>query len=327
MSGNEHSDEFLSAAGRALECDGAAGLETLGWWNLLTELSDTDAVHAVFAAFRAQGRVLADTPALSAIIAQPYLEHAGAEPTTALAAMRRESPSRGTIWNVVGDVAHRQVLFDVPERGVVVAESNVLLLEQVEVPGHLTLHELGAEPESGLPLLPGATDDELGAVRARSEYLGRVAASCEMLGAAETAVEGALAYAREREQFGRPIGSFQAVRHLLAWATTDCVAIDGAVAEAIAMVNDPPPRFDEGVKALAGRNAMRACQRSLQVLGGIGFTAEHPHHHFYSRVLQLDALLGSSADLTRRLGAWLRDGAQPSYPEAVLRSDAHEATT
>ena len=69
------------------------------------------------------------------------------------------------------------------------------------------------------------------------------------------------------------------------------------------------------VKALAGRNGRRACERSLQVLGGIGFTAEHEHHHHHSRVLALDALLGSSAELTHDLGAWLRTSGRPGLPE------------
>ena len=68
----------------------------------------------------------------------------------------------------------------------------------------------------------------------------------------------------------------------------------------------PPERYGEVVKALAGRNGRRACERSLQVLGGIGFTAEHAHHHHHSRVLLLDSLLGTSAELSHDLGAWLR---------------------
>jgi alkylation response protein AidB-like acyl-CoA dehydrogenase len=105
----------------------------------------------------------------------------------------------------------------------------------------------------------------------------------------------------------------------LAWARTDCVAVEAAVNQGVALLDDPPPRHDEVTKALAGRNGRRACERSLQVLGGIGFTAEHPHHHHHSRVLLLDALLGSSAALARGLGAWLRtERPDPGYPAAAL---------
>lgn len=73
------------------------------------------------------------------------------------------------------------------------------------------------------------------------------------------------------------------------------------------------------VKALAGRNGRRACERALQVLGGIGFTAEHGHHHLHSRVLALDALLGTSAQLTDGLGARVRGaGTNPGFTAAVL---------
>jgi len=120
-------------------------------------------------------------------------------------------------------------------------------------------------------------------------------------------------------QFGQPIGTFQAVRHLLAWAKTDCTAIDAVVRKALLLLDRPPPHYGEVLKALAGRNGRRACERSLQVLGGIGFTAEHVHHHHHSRVLALDALLGSSAALTHDLGTWLRtSGDDPRFASAVL---------
>jgi alkylation response protein AidB-like acyl-CoA dehydrogenase len=120
-------------------------------------------------------------------------------------------------------------------------------------------------------------------------------------------------------QFGQPIGTFQAVRHLLAWAVADCRAVE-AVAD-VARDRDAavPARYDEIVKALAGRNGKRACERSLQVLGGIGFTAELDHHHFHSRVLALDGLLGTSAELTTALGAWIRaERPDPGISRAVL---------
>ena len=117
----------------------------------------------------------------------------------------------------------------------------------------------------------------------------------------------AVDYAGTRIQFGEPIGKFQAVRHILAWARTDRAAIEAVALSARDLDVHAPPRFDEIVKALAGRNGRRACERALQVFGAIGFTAEHEHHHFHSRVLALDSILGSSADLTHGLGAWLRE--------------------
>ncbi|MCB0994822.1 MAG: hypothetical protein KDB21_07010, partial [Acidimicrobiales bacterium] len=59
---------------------------------------------------------------------------------------------------------------------------------------------------------------------------------------------------------------------------------------------------------------LRVCERSLQVLGGIGFTAEHDHHRYHSRVLALNAIAGSTAELTRSLGADLRAGTIDATP-------------
>ena len=112
------------------------------------------------------------------------------------------------------------------------------------------------------------------------------------------------------------------MRHLLAWAKTDCTALDSVIRKALLMLEPPPEQYGEVVKALAGRNGRRACERSLQVLGGIGFTAEHPHHHHHSRVLLLDAVLGSSAELSHDLGAWLRERqVDPGFTSAVLAAE------
>jgi alkylation response protein AidB-like acyl-CoA dehydrogenase len=143
----------------------------------------------------------------------------------------------------------------------------------------------------------------------------------EMLGAAEGALARAVEHAHAREQFGQPIGKFQAVRHLLAWAMTDCAAIETAAMAAVALDAAAPPRYDAIVKALAGRNARRACERSLQALGAIGFTAEHEHHHFHSRVLALDSLLGTSSELTHELGQWLREQHDPRIALTMLTSE------
>jgi hypothetical protein len=58
-------------------------------------------------------------------------------------------------------------------------------------------------------------------------------------------------------------------------------------------------------------------------MGAIGFTAEHQHHHHHSRVLALDSILGTSTELTRDLGTWLRTSAtDPGYPATLM---AHTA--
>ncbi|MCK9923739.1 acyl-CoA dehydrogenase [Frankia sp. AgPm24] len=309
--------EFLEAAGAALRGTGPGEdpLEALGWWDLLAEFDDRDARGAALALFRAQGRELADTAALGALIAQPYLAAAGAEPGTLVAVIVRRS-ARGERLLAVGDVAGRTLLVDRPGQGASVIAAEKTELVPVTVPGRLTLHEVRVDDAA---LTPAIAEAEAAAVRARAVCLGRIGTSLEILGAAEGTLALAVAYAASREQFGRPIGTFQAVRHLLAWAQTDSVALESVVTTAVALDAAAPERHDEVVKALAGRNGRRICERAMQVFGGIGFTAEHDHHHFHSRVLALDALLGTSAELTHTLGAWWRESrADPSASARAL---------
>jgi len=298
-------DEFAEVARQALRSgDGNSALDALGWWELLAHLDDPEARAAVFALPRAQGRELANSTALGALMAQPYLDVLGGQPGSLVAAVTRRSVQRGHVFVVVGDTTGRRVLVDRPGEGATVVDAADVDLQRVEVPGRLSVHEASIDRASG-PVTLG--DAACTGPRARSTVLGRVAIALEVLGAAEGAVALALEHARAREQFGQPIGAFQAVRHLLAWATTDCTAIERVTAEAVALGAAAPPRYGDIAKALAGRNGRRACERALQVLGAIGFTAEHDHHHFHGRVLTLDALLGTSARLTRELGAWWRE--------------------
>jgi hypothetical protein len=115
---------------------------------------------------------------------------------------------------------------------------------------------------------------------------------------------GQLALARthalERMQFGRPIGSFQAVRHRLA---ESLVALEAATALLDAAWEDPSPVVAAMAKAFAGRSARSVARHCQQVLAGIGFTTEHPLHRSIRRAIVLDQLLGSGGVLTRALGA------------------------
>lgn len=324
---DDRDDELLAGATNAMTAsEGPAALDALGWWDLLPHLADDDVARAAtIAVFRAQGRRLRRSPALGALLAQPFADTAGLDPATTVAAIGRPAADGRTTWVVLGDPGGRRILFDRAGAGVVVADADAVELVPVDIAGRAGVHEVRSELDglpafsalSALPVLLGEGD--AAPLRARATYLGRIAVAAEILGASERAVELAVEHATVREQFGRPIGTFQAVRHLLAWARTDCTAIDSVIRKALALHADPPDRFDEIVKALAGRNGRRSCERSLQVLGGIGFTAEHDHHHHHSRVLLLDALLGSSAELTHGLGAWLRStGTDPRLATAVL---------
>lgn len=131
----------------------------------------------------------------------------------------------------------------------------------------------------------------------------RVAVGWWLVGASRAMLALARQHALDRVQFGRPIASFQAIRHRLA---ETLVAIEGAEATLSLPATESPDLTALLAKAAAGKAALTAAKHCQQVLGGIGFTEEHDFHHHVKRVLVLDGLLGSSKELTRKAGAGLR---------------------
>ena len=135
---------------------------------------------------------------------------------------------------------------------------------------------------------------------------GRQALGWWLVGASRAMLALARQHALDRVQFGRHISSFQAVRHRLA---ETLVAIEGAEAtlQAAADASDDPDGLASLLaKAAAGQAALTAARHCQQVLGGIGFTAEHMLHRHVKRALLLDSLLGSARELTREAGTALR---------------------
>lgn len=307
-------EEFLAASRAAVAgASGSDALDALGWWDLLGMLDDPEARAAVYALFRAHGRELGNSCALGALAAAPYGDPDGGRTAMAFA---RVSPTRGRVHVLLGDPALDRVVVDDDRAGPVVAPIEAVTLRPVDIPGRLAIHEVEVDTARAEPVAPPAG---IAVARARSAFLARVAAAYEILGAAEGAFALAIDHANGRVQFGQPIGTFQAVRHLLAWAVTDTRAIEAVTDLARDLDTAAPARFDEIVKALAGRNGLRACERSLQVLGAIGFTAELDHHHFHSRVLALDAVAGTTAELSAGLGAWVRaERPDPGIASSVL---------
>ncbi len=132
---------------------------------------------------------------------------------------------------------------------------------------------------------------------------GRHALGWWLVGTSRAMLSLARQYALDRVQFGRPLASFQAIRHKLA---ETLIAVEGAEATLLAAAAEPDDLSFLLAKAAAGHAALIAARHCQQVLGGIGFTAEHELHRHVKRSLVLDGMLGSAHELTREAGAVLR---------------------
>jgi alkylation response protein AidB-like acyl-CoA dehydrogenase len=128
----------------------------------------------------------------------------------------------------------------------------------------------------------------------------RAAAAAEALGVAQRALELGVEHAKTRMQFGKPIGTYQAVSHPLAQSYTDAELARSLVywaAWCVAEEDDRAPIAAAAAKAFATEAAVAACERSIQAHGGIGFTWEHPLHRFYKRAIWLEGFGARPAEL------------------------------
>jgi len=149
--------------------------------------------------------------------------------------------------------------------------------------------------------------DPAAAARARLE--GIVLTSALQLGLALRATELATAYAKEREQFGRVIGSFQAVKHLCADMLVRAEVARAAVyAAAVALdgrSDDDPVRAAAVAKTMAGDAAIANGKSGIQVHGGIGYTWEVDAQRFWKRACVLDTHFGNSDEHAEAVAAML----------------------
>ncbi len=142
----------------------------------------------------------------------------------------------------------------------------------------------------------------------RQRLLAGLAA--EAVGIAAKALELGVEYVSQREQFGKKIGTYQAVSHPLSdtyvetelarslayWAAWSVAEADEDAAVAVA-----------AAKSFCAEAAVAACERSIQVHGGIGFTWEHPLHRYYKRAQWIDAFGGHAAQQREAVAAAILD--------------------
>jgi alkylation response protein AidB-like acyl-CoA dehydrogenase len=150
---------------------------------------------------------------------------------------------------------------------------------------------------------------------------GLAALAAEAVGVAERVLELAVEHARTREQFGRPIGVYQAVSHPLAdtYAETEFSRSLAYRAAWCVAEDDPQAALAAAAaKTYATETAVAACERAIQVHGGIGFTWEHELHRYYKRALWLEAFGARPHELRAQIAAELLSGA----PERTATEEA-----
>jgi alkylation response protein AidB-like acyl-CoA dehydrogenase len=125
--------------------------------------------------------------------------------------------------------------------------------------------------------------------------LAVVALAAEQVGGAQRCLDMAVEYAKVRVQFGRPIGSFQAIKHKCADMLLEVESAKSAAYYGLwcaAEVNDELPSVASLSKAYCSEAYFHAAAENIQIHGGIGFTWEHPAHLYFKRAKSSELLFG-----------------------------------
>ncbi len=272
--------------------------------------------------FEEAGRALLPVPYLSTVaLARPALE--SAQPAT-LAWAEDASPLLSSgLWTTTADAAGRltgtkRLVPDLAlaERVVVVAADGLYAVDvtpeliyplstvdRLRPLADLTLDSTPGERVGDLDLLP------LIRSRAFAAFAG------EAVGVAQAALELAAEHAKTRQQFGRIIGTYQAVSHQVADIYT-ALALARSLATwaawAVSAGDESAELACAAAKSAAGDAAVVACEKAIQVHGGVGFTYEHILHRYYKRAQWISAFEGTGRAQRAEIAAALLDG--PAAP-------------
>ncbi|WP_371667993.1 acyl-CoA/acyl-ACP dehydrogenase [Streptomyces sp. NBC_00289] len=156
----------------------------------------------------------------------------------------------------------------------------------------------------GVPAVLVGTEGAAGRVMARVLDIASVGLAAEQAGGARRCLEASAEYARTRYQFGRPIGSFQAVKHKCADMLVQVELAEASAREAARLAAEDSPEFPVAAAvahACCSRAYVFAAAENIQVHGGIGFTWEHPAHLYFRRAKSSQLLFGGPAVYHERL--------------------------
>ncbi|WP_432278737.1 acyl-CoA dehydrogenase family protein [Nocardia carnea] len=198
--------------------------------------------------------------------------------------------------------------------GVAVVESDATGLEVTEQPvvdetrsfGRVTALDVPLPSESFLSFAPGPAEP------LRQLYdRAALAVACDSLGIAAAMLDATVDYARVREQFGRPIGSFQAVKHACADMLVDLTIARRLVTTALSATAEGASDAGRAVsmaKSFTGEAAVRVAGRAMQLHGGLGYTWESGIHRYLKRATLDRTLYGSPAAHRRELAQRYKSG-------------------
>lgn len=153
--------------------------------------------------------------------------------------------------------------------------------------------------------------------------IGRICLAAECLGGMRSLLRLSVTHAKERIQFGQPIGTFQAIKHRCADMYVDYEVSASLLAQAVASASDSTADTTaiqlatSAAKAQCAEAYRRMAESTIQIHGGIGFTWEHPAHLYYRRAVANQALLGSPTWHRQRIATLLGMDAGKVEPARV----------
>jgi alkylation response protein AidB-like acyl-CoA dehydrogenase len=186
------------------------------------------------------------------------------------------------------------------------------LLETLDMTRKQAALELDAVPAR----LVGAEGGAAGVVGQTLRHAA-VALAAEQVGGAQRCLDMSVEYAKIRMQFGRPIGSFQAIKHMCADMLLEVESARSAAYYAAWAAQEQPgelPLVSSLAKAFCSEVYFRAAAGNIQIHGGIGFTWEHDAHLYYRRAKSAELMLGTPEEHREIAAGYLIDGAAGPAP-------------
>ena len=249
------------------------------------------------------GYACAPSPFVSNAVAGIFISEAGSDEQKAAwlpgiaSGDERGAASLSREPEIVGAAEGASVLVLEHGEGARIVETSAATLERLDLID-TTRAYFRVSAEGGEPL-PG--DVEPAADKAV------VALAAELVGVGQRALDMAVEYAKEREQFDRPIGAYQAVSHRLAdmlWAVEEARSLTYYAAWVADAEPESLPAAASMAKARASDAAASVCHDAIQTFGGIGFTWEHDMHFLLKRAKVSGQLLGTAGQHRERVAAF-----------------------